>query len=188
MFQLPYFIRRLIQFSLLPITARRFDQKVICTLLLAVLALARAQYAHPSQFRSQAVVNTGFIPSIRNEDKLDDSTPSGAINYRQVRHSNRNLWPTQSLTDYHLFRFRTRVPHPQQYEYEEEEEAPRPTVPTTQIRRQQPTYIRQSQQPIRQSAPPPNKQRFEEELEAEEPDRLAIALEKSTFQCEGRTG
>lgn len=57
-------------------------------MLLAVIALAGAQYAHPSQFRSQAVVNAGFIPSIRNSDKLDDSTPSGAINYRQVRHLN----------------------------------------------------------------------------------------------------
>lgn len=81
------------------------------------------------------------------------------------------------------------VQQTQPYEYEEEEEeVQRPTIPTPQVRRQQPTYIRQIAQPIRQSNGPPPKQRFEEELEQEEPDRLAIALEKSTFQCEGRTG
>lgn len=135
-------------------------------LVIALVTLARAQFHHPSQFRSQAVVNTGFIPSVQQEsdedDKVDDATPSAAVNYRQS------------------------------YEYEEEEEEPR-TVPN-QIRRQQP-YLRpqvqtqqQQQQSNRQSGPPPSKNRFEEELEPEEPDRLALALEKSTFQCQGRTG
>lgn len=135
-------------------------------LVIALITLARAQFHHPSQFRSQAVVNAGFIPSVQqdndDDDKVDDSTPSGAINYRQA------------------------------YEYEEEEEEQR-TVPN-QIRRQQP-YIRpqvQQQQPQqisnRQSNQPSSKNRFEEELEPEEPDRLALALEKSTFQCQGRTG
>lgn len=134
-------------------------------LVIALITLARAQYHHPSQFRSQAVVNTGFIPSVQqdneDDDKVDDSTPSGAINYRQA------------------------------YEYDEEEEEQR-TMPN-QIRRQQP-YIRpqiqqqQQQQPLRQTSQPSSKNRFEEELEPEEPDRLALALEKSTFQCQGRTG
>lgn len=127
-----------------------------------LFTLVRAQFHHPSQFRSQAVLNTGFIPSIQDDDdKVDDSTPSAAVNYRQA------------------------------YEYEEEEEEiQRPTVPTTnQIRRQQP-YIRPQQaQPVRQNpSERPSKNRFEDELEPEEPDRLALALEKSTFQCEGRTG
>jgi len=134
-------------------------------LVIALVTVVRAQFHHPSQFRSQAVVNSGFIPSVQQEDddKVDDSTPSAAINYRQ---------PAPS------------------YEYEEEEEE-RSTIPN-QIRRQQPYPIRtqqsQSQQQIRQPGPPPSKNRFEDELETEEPDRLALALEKSTFQCEGRTG
>lgn len=126
--------------------------------------MVRAQFHHPSQFRSQSVVNSGFIPSIQeDDDKIDDSTPSAAINYRQSAPS---------------------------YEYEEEEEE-RPTTPNQPIRRQQayPIRTQQSQsQQIRQPGPPPSKNRFEEELEPEEPDRLALALEKSTFQCEGRTG
>lgn len=133
-------------------------------LVIALVTVVRAQFHHPSQFRSQAVVNSGFIPSIQeDDDKIDDSTPSAAINYRQ---------PAPS------------------YEYEEEEEE-RPTTPN-QIRRQQQQYpirTQQSQsQQTRQPGPPPSKNRFEDELETEEPDRLALALEKSTFQCEGRTG
>lgn len=133
-------------------------------LVIVLVTVVRAQFHHPSQFRSQAVVNSGFIPSIQQEDeeKVDDSTPSAAINYRQ---------PAPS------------------YEYEEEEEE-RSTAPN-QIRRQQPYPIRtQQQQPqqVRQPGPPPSKNRFEDELETEEPDRLALALEKSTFNCDGRTG
>lgn len=129
-------------------------------LVIALVTVVRAQFHHPSQFRSQTVVNTGFIPSIQeDEEKVDDSTPSAAVNYRQ---------PAPS------------------YEYEEEEEER--TTPN-QIRRQQPYPIRaQPAQPQRQSGSPPSKNRFEDELETEEPDRLALALEKSTFQCEGRTG
>lgn len=135
-------------------------------LVIALVTLARAQFHHPSQFRSQAVVNTGFIPSVQQEsdddDKVDDSTPSAAINYRQA------------------------------YEYDEEEEEQR-TVPN-QVRRQQQfigrpqvqTAQQQQQQSNRQQTT--SKNRFEEELEPEEPDRLALALEKSTFQCQGRTG
>lgn len=138
----------------------RSNQIVSSTVLLviALVTLARAQYHHPSQFRSQAVVNTGFIPSLPQEDeeKVDDSTPSGAINYRQSAPA---------------------------YEYEEEEEEQRPTAQPNQIRRQQP-YLRpqnppqqQQQQPIRQqSGGAPSKNRFEDELEPEEPDRLALAL------------
>lgn len=74
----------------------------------------------------------------------------------------------------------------QSYEYEEEEDVQ--TQPP-QTRRQQ--YIRPSNlipQPTKQNAAN-NKNRFEEELEEiEEPDRLAVLLEKSNFQCDGRTG
>lgn len=131
-------------------------------MVIVLVTLTRAQYHHPSQFRSQNVVNSGFVPSIQqdDEDKSEDSTPSAAINYRQPA-----------------------------YEYdEEEEEVQRPTITPSPNRRQQPQqqYIRPQQ--IRQPGPPPSKNRFEEELEPEEPDRLALALEKSTFQCDGKTG
>lgn len=136
-------------------------------LVIALVTRARAQFHHPSQFRSQAVVNAGFIPSVQQEsdddDKVDDSTPSAAINYRQA------------------------------YEYDEEEEEQR-TVPN-QVRRQQafigrPQVQTQQQQQQQQSnrQQTTSKNRFEDELEPEEPDRLALALEKSTFQCQGRTG
>lgn len=118
-----------------------------------MIALANAQYHHPSQFR----------PSLQQEHREsetarpDDATPAAAINYRQQ----------------------------QSFEYEEEEEAPSTQQP---IRRQQ--YLRPNayatQQPQQQKQNAKN--RFEDELEVEEPDRLAIFLEKSTFQCEGRTG
>lgn len=51
-------------------------------LVIVLVPLARAQF-HPSQFRSQAVSNNGFIPSVQDEEKTEDSTPSAAINYRQ---------------------------------------------------------------------------------------------------------
>lgn len=51
-------------------------------LVIVLVTLARGQF-HPSQFRSQAVLNSGFIPSIQDEEKTVDSTPSAAINYRQ---------------------------------------------------------------------------------------------------------
>ncbi|XP_031641027.1 uncharacterized protein LOC116352514 isoform X2 [Contarinia nasturtii] len=145
--------------------SKQITSSTTVLLVIALVTLARAQYHHPSQFRSQAaVVNAGFVPSIQqqDEDKVDDSTPSAAINYRQSAG--------------------------QSYEYEEEEEEQRPTVPN-QNRRQQP-YIRPQQQQTQQIRQPsgPSKNRFEDELETEEPDRLALALEKSTFQCEGRTG
>lgn len=56
--------------------------------MFALVTLTRAQFAHPSQFRSQAVVNTGFIPSVQeDDDKEMDSTPSAAVNYRQVAYN-----------------------------------------------------------------------------------------------------
>lgn len=51
-------------------------------LVIVLVTLARAQF-HPSQFRSQAVLNNGFIPSVQDDEKTEDSTPSAAINYRQ---------------------------------------------------------------------------------------------------------
>lgn len=73
----------------------------------------------------------------------------------------------------------------QSYEYEEEEEQTQPP----QTRRQQ--YIRPNKfsvQPSKQNAIDSGKNQFEEELEPEEPDRLALLLEKSTFNCDERTG
>lgn len=77
------------------------------------------------------------------------------------------------------------VNYPQQaYEYEEEEDD-RPTQPP-QTRRQQ--YLRPNNFQNKQNAIDTRK-RFEEELEeVEEPDRLALLLEKSSFQCDSRTG
>lgn len=49
--------------------------------MIILVALARAQF-HPSQFRNQAALNSGFI-SVQDEEKTDDSTPSAAISYRQ---------------------------------------------------------------------------------------------------------
>lgn len=51
-----------------------------------LVTVVRAQFHHPSQFRSQAVLNTGFIPAIHDdEEKVDDSTPSGAGIYKTIR-------------------------------------------------------------------------------------------------------
>ncbi|KAG4079860.1 hypothetical protein HA402_014991 [Bradysia odoriphaga] len=74
--------------------------------------------------------------------------------------------------------YRTQV---QTYEYDEEEEAPQAT-PQQPIRRQQQPYVRSQNQKA------PNQKQILEELEEEEPDRLAMLLEKSSFNCDGRTG
>lgn len=148
--------------SLLISFINRFYQMKLSTTVIAIglFALAQAQF-HPSQFRSGA---SGFVPSVQQQqeseedDRIADSTPAAAVNYRQ-----------------------------QSYEYEEDdEEARQPTQPP-QIRRQQ--YLRPNNyapQPAKQASN--TKNQFEDELEVEEPDRLALFLEKSTFQCEGRTG
>lgn len=128
---------------------------------IAMVALANAQFHHPTQFRPSGGSN-GFVPSIQQEHREsetvrpDDATPAAAINYRQ-----------------------------QTYEYEEEEDAPQSTQPP--LRRQQ--FLRPNAYATQQPQQKQNaKNRFEDELEIEEPDRLALFLEKSTFQCEGRTG
>ena len=69
------------------------------------------------------------------------------------------------------------------YEYEEEDD-PEPTQPPN--RRQQSAYIRPNQ--FTSTGKKPQKPIAEEELEIEEPDRLTILLEKSEFNCDGRTG
>lgn len=71
----------------------------------------------------------------------------------------------------------------QSYEYdEEEEEAPQATQAQQPIRRQQQPYVRA------QNQKGPNQKQILEELEEEEPDRLGLLLEKSSFNCDGRTG
>lgn len=71
----------------------------------------------------------------------------------------------------------------QTYEYDEEEEdVPQQATPQQPIRRQQQPYIRSQNQKA------PNQKQILEELEEEEPDRLAMLLEKSSFNCDGRTG
>lgn len=135
---------------------------MLCTAI-AIFALANAQFHHPTQFR-QAGGGNGFVPSIQHESgtsRTDDATPSATVNYRQ-----------------------------QSFEYEEDEEDASQSTPQP-IRRQQylrpNAYAPQPQQP-QQPTKSNTKNRFEDELEVEEPDRLALFLEKSTFQCEGRTG
>lgn len=71
----------------------------------------------------------------------------------------------------------------QSYEYDEEEESgPSPAPPQQPIRRQQQPYVRSQNQKS------PNPKQILEEIEEEEPDRLALLLEKSSFNCDGRTG
>lgn len=122
-----------------------------------MVAMAHAQFHHPSQFRQ-----SGFVPlqqEHRESETIrpDDATPAAAVNYRQ-----------------------------QSFEYEEEDDAPQSTQPPPQRRQQ---FLRPNAYATQQPQQKPNtKNRFEDELEIEEPDRLALFLEKSTFQCEGRTG
>ncbi len=78
--------------------------------------------------------------------------------------------------------YRTQV---QTYEYDEEDEdVPQQPQATPQqpIRRQQQPYVRSQNQKV------PNQKQILEEIEEEEPDRLALLLEKSSFNCDGRTG
>lgn len=102
--------------------------------------------------------SSGFVPSL--QESSEDQIPSATVNYRQQ----------------------------QSYEYDEEDEEPQQVTPTPN-RRQQQAYIR----PTYSNNPSSggsvkNKKITEEELEIEEPDRLALLLEKSSFNCEGRTG
>lgn len=92
------------------------------------------------------------------QDSSEDQIPSATVNYRQ-----------------------------QSYEYEEEEDETQQVTPTPN-RRQQQTYLRPTYNTQPSSNPKSNKKLIEEELEVEEPDRLSLLLEKSTFNCEGRTG
>lgn len=70
----------------------------------------------------------------------------------------------------------------QSYEYDEEEDVPQATPQQQPIRRQQQPYVRSQNQKA------PSQKQILEELEEEEPDRLGLLLEKSSFNCEGRTG
>lgn len=67
----------------------------------------------------------------------------------------------------------------QAYEYDDQEE----NVP-----QQQSADRRQQQGFIRKGSKLTNKQILEELEEQEEPDRLTLLLEKSSFECQGRTG
>lgn len=75
--------------------------------------------------------------------------------------------------------YRTQV---QTYEYDEEEEDVPQATPQQPIRRQQQPFVRS------QNQKGPNQKQILEELEEEEPDRLGLLLEKSSFNCDGRTG
>jgi len=92
------------------------------------------------------------------QDSSEDQIPSATVNYRQ-----------------------------QSYEYEEDEDETQQVTPTPN-RRQQQTYLRPNYNAQPNNNPKGNKKLIEEELEVEEPDRLSLLLEKSTFNCEGRTG
>lgn len=127
-------------------------------LLVATFAALSGAQFHSSQFRIQPD-SMGFIPSLQ-QDSSEDQIPSATVNYRQ-----------------------------QSYEYEEDEDETQQVTPTPN-RRQQQTYLRPTYntQPSNNNNNQKNKKLIEEELEVEEPDRLSLLLEKSTFNCEGRTG
>lgn len=132
----------------------------MCTII-ALAALAHAQFHPTHQYRGH---QGGFVPSVQQENEDDDSrqvdaTPAAAVNYRQQ----------------------------QPYEYEEDEPEQVTQTPSNNGRRQ--PYLRPNSINA-QNQKANNKKKFEEELEEEieEPDRLSLLLEKSTFQCDGRTG
>lgn len=130
----------------------------LTVLLVATLCALSAAQFHTPQFRIQAE-SAGFVPSVQ-DDSNEDQIPSATVNYRQQQ--------------------------PQSYEYEEEEEPQQQVTPTAN-RRQQQAYIRPSYN-TQVNNNVKNKKIAEEDLEIEEPDRLSLLLEKSTFNCEGRTG
>lgn len=87
--------------------------------------------------------------------------------------------PEQDLSPASAVNYRTQV---QTYEYDEEEEDVPQATPQQPIRRQQQPFVRS------QNQKGPNQKQILEELEEEEPDRLGLLLEKSSFNCDGRTG
>lgn len=87
--------------------------------------------------------------------------------------------PEPDLASASAVNYRAQV---QSYEYDEEEEDVPPATPQQPIRRQQQPFVRSQQQKA------PNQKQILEELEEEEPDRLGLLLEKSSFNCDGRTG
>lgn len=127
-------------------------------LTVTFVALANAQY-HPPQYRGQ---QSGFIPSVQQESDEDDS--------RQV-----DSTPAAAVN--------YRQQQPYEYEEDEPEQITQPPANRRQPYVRPNTYNAQTQKENK-------KKKFEEELEEEieEPDRLSLLLEKSTFQCEGRTG
>lgn len=138
----------------------RFSEIEITVILASFLALSAAQFHNP-QFRIQPD-SSGFVPSLQ-QDSSDDQTPSATVNYRQQ----------------------------QSYEYEEDDDEPQQVTPTPNRRQQQPSYLRPTNYNSNNNNNNINaktKKIIEEELEIEEPDRLSLLLEKSTFNCEGRTG
>lgn len=146
-------------FLFMLIFCRRYIYLELTIVLGIVLAASAAQY-HIRLPSSDS--SSGFVPSLQESN--EDQTPSATVNYRQQ----------------------------QSYEYEEDEEEPQQVTPAN--RRQQQAYIRPSynnnQAPnnINVNTNKNNKKFADEELEVEEPDRLALLLEKSSFNCEGRTG
>lgn len=113
------------------------------------------------------------------------------INAEDTRQDHSDL--RESAATLQQFRARQAQSAPQaasSYEYSEEEEENVPVQTYRQVA-QAKQYVPQYQAPTQHSKIigklSNKKQQFEEELEEEEPDRLAMFLEKSSFKCDQRT-
>jgi hypothetical protein len=142
------------------------SQTLITSLvLLALISLAAAQFKQPRKFH------------INLDDKSDD-TETAAATLQQYRARQAQAQPQQVASSY-------------EYSDEEEENVPaqsysRPSTHAKQYVPQQ-QYQQQSKSSSKYTKKQQHQQELDDELEEEEPDRLAILLEKSNFQCDGRT-
>jgi Chitin binding Peritrophin-A domain len=120
----------------------------------------------------------------------------------QIRVESRKTDKDQDLSPATLQQIRARQQQQQQPSsefYSEEEDEDEENVPVQTFHRPASSPQRQyqpqpqqhhSQQPQQRSKTPLSKkqrEQFEQELEEEEPDHLALLLEKSSFTCNGRT-
>lgn len=127
-----------------------------------MLSLANAQYKQPKKFHI----------NLDEDDRDNDSSAATLQQYRARQ--------AQSVSH---------SPSAYQYSSEEEDEnvpAQNYHRPAAQAKQYVPQQNYQPKQTIKYTQPK-KQQQLEEELEEEEPDRLAILMEKSSFQCDGRT-
>lgn len=140
--------------------------------LLALVAFATAQTSSPKNFQIRV--------ESRKSDKDQDLSPATLQQIRARQLAQQQQQPSLEF-----------------YSEEEEDDENVPVVqtfhrPTTSPQRQyqpQPQQHHSQQAQQRSKTPLSKKQReqFEQELEEEEPDHLALLLEKSSFTCNGRT-